>query len=86
MRRRGVLLTTYGMVLHNAEVLGRHSAHDPDEGPLWDIMICGGWAGSASGARRLAGARQGLATGEAAGGGEASNAGPMWSAWPALLH
>lgn len=40
-RRRGVLLTTYGMVLHNAEVLGSHATHDPDEGPLWDVMICG---------------------------------------------
>ncbi len=42
VRRRGVLLTTYGMVLHNAEALGSHSAHDPDEGPMWDVMICGG--------------------------------------------
>jgi len=41
VRRRGVLLTTYGMVLHNSEVLGEHDAHDPDEGPLWDVMICG---------------------------------------------
>ncbi|KAL4427704.1 hypothetical protein ABPG75_001793 [Micractinium tetrahymenae] len=40
VRRRGVLLTTYGMVLHNAEVLGSHDAHDPDEGPMWDVMIC----------------------------------------------
>ncbi|KAL4444622.1 hypothetical protein ABPG77_002439 [Micractinium sp. CCAP 211/92] len=40
VRRRGVLLTTYGMVLHNAEALGSHSAHDPDEGPMWDVMIC----------------------------------------------
>lgn len=42
VRRRGVLLTTYGMVQHNAEALAQHRRHDPDEGPLWDIMICGG--------------------------------------------
>ena len=42
VRKRGVLLTTYGMVLHNAELLGGHEGHDPDDGPMWDIMICGG--------------------------------------------
>lgn len=41
VRRRGVLLTTYGMVQHNAEALAAHARHDPDEGPLWDVMICG---------------------------------------------
>jgi len=35
----GVLLTTYGMVLHNSEALARHKAHDPDEGPLWDVIV-----------------------------------------------
>jgi hypothetical protein len=49
VRRRGVLLTTYGMVLHNAELLAAHRGHDPDEGPLWDVMICGGWRGEGGG-------------------------------------
>lgn len=35
----GVLLTTYGMVQHNTEALAQHPQHDPDEGPLWDIII-----------------------------------------------
>ena len=43
-RSRGILLTTYGMVLHNAAALAR----DPAQGstgctaagdPLWDVMI-----------------------------------------------
>lgn len=37
--KRGVILTTYGMVLHNAEVLAQHAQHDPDDGPLWDLII-----------------------------------------------
>lgn len=37
--RRGVILTTYGMVLHNAELLAQHAQHDPDDGPLWDLII-----------------------------------------------
>lgn len=41
VHRRGVLLATYGMVQHNAEALAEHEGHDPDDGPLWDIMICG---------------------------------------------
>ena len=41
VRQRGVLLTTYGMVLHNAEVLAEHGQHDPDDGAMWDVMICG---------------------------------------------
>ncbi|KAI3429485.1 hypothetical protein D9Q98_005576 [Chlorella vulgaris] len=40
VRYRGVLLTTYGMVLHNAAALARHVGHDPDGGPMWDVMIC----------------------------------------------
>lgn len=36
---RGVILTTYGMVLHNAELLAQHAQHDPDDGPLWDLII-----------------------------------------------
>lgn len=39
MRIGGVLVTTYGMVQHNADILAQHSGHDPDEGPLWDVMI-----------------------------------------------
>eukprot|EP00887_Chlorella_sp_A99_P003096 scaffold9.g3096.t1 len=39
LARRGVLLTTYGMVQHNSEQLAAHEEHDPDEGPLWDVMI-----------------------------------------------
>jgi hypothetical protein len=37
----GVLLTTYGMVLHNAEALSRSewSRSGDEEGPLWDVMI-----------------------------------------------
>lgn len=23
------------------QVLGAHASHDPDDGPLWDVMICG---------------------------------------------
>lgn len=38
-RHRGVLLTTYGMILHNSEVLAVSAEHDPDDGPLWDVMI-----------------------------------------------
>ncbi len=38
-RHRGVLLTTYGMVLHNSEALAESEDHDPDDGPLWDVMI-----------------------------------------------
>jgi SNF2 family DNA or RNA helicase len=38
-RSRGVILTTYGMVLHNAEMLAQHAQHDPDDGPLWDLII-----------------------------------------------
>ncbi|GAB4822407.1 hypothetical protein N2152v2_009453 [Parachlorella kessleri] len=38
-RQRGVLLTTYGMVLHNSEALSASEEHDPDEGALWDVMI-----------------------------------------------
>ncbi len=38
-RQRGVLLTTYGMVLHNAGSLAESDEHDPDDGPLWDVMI-----------------------------------------------
>ena len=37
--RGGVLMATYGMVLHNAEALAKHAQHDPDDGPLWDIII-----------------------------------------------
>lgn len=36
---RGVILATYGMVLHNAELLAKHAQHDPDDGPLWDLII-----------------------------------------------
>lgn len=35
----GVLLTTYGMVLHNADELSSHEDHDEDDGPLWDVLI-----------------------------------------------
>ncbi len=45
-RQRSVLLTTYGMVLHNASLLartpGKTSMDDEDEeerGALWDVMI-----------------------------------------------
>lgn len=38
-RHRGVLLTTYGMVLHNSEALATFEEHDADERPLWDVMI-----------------------------------------------
>lgn len=43
---RGVLLTTYGMVLHNSDSLAECQNHDPDEGPLWDVMILDevGWS------------------------------------------
>jgi SNF2 family DNA or RNA helicase len=37
--KRGVVLTTYGMVLHNAELLAQNAQHDPDDGPLWDLII-----------------------------------------------
>lgn len=35
----GILLTTYGMVQHNAPSLASHPSHDADEGALWDLMI-----------------------------------------------
>ncbi|BDA42988.1 probable DNA excision repair protein ERCC-6-like [Coccomyxa sp. Obi] len=39
-RRRGVLLTTYGMILHNAAALSQGlSKADDNEEPLWDILI-----------------------------------------------
>ena len=43
-RTRGILLTTYGMVLHNAAALARDPAQGSAEsaaagGPLWDVMI-----------------------------------------------
>lgn len=50
-RSRGILLTTYGMVLHNAVALAR----DPAQGstgstaagePLWDVMILDEASGS----------------------------------------
>ncbi len=41
---RGVLLSTYGMVLHNANSLagtgpGRPSGGGASEEPLWDVLI-----------------------------------------------
>ena len=40
LRRRGVLLTTYGMILHNSAALSQdlHGAADSED-PLWDILI-----------------------------------------------
>ncbi|KFM22562.1 DNA excision repair protein ERCC-6-like protein [Auxenochlorella protothecoides] len=35
----GILLTTYGMLQHNAPSLASHPSHDADEGALWDLMI-----------------------------------------------
>lgn len=35
----GVLLTTYGMVQHNAPSLASHPDQDADEEPLWDLVI-----------------------------------------------
>ena len=39
-RSQGVLLTTYGMVLHNAAALTQGLTEaDENEEPLWDILI-----------------------------------------------
>lgn len=40
-RGQGVLLTTYGMVLHNADALSQPQRHDGagEDQPLWDIML-----------------------------------------------
>ena len=41
-QRRGVLLTSYGMVLHNAEALAappRRLRAEEEEGALWDFMF-----------------------------------------------
>jgi hypothetical protein len=35
----GVLLTTYGMILHNGDALSCWDGHDSDDGPLWDIIF-----------------------------------------------
>lgn len=42
--QKGILLTTYGMVLHNSEALGlaqftKHSLRDSDDKLCWDFMI-----------------------------------------------
>jgi hypothetical protein len=45
LRRKGVLLTTYGMALHNSAALterptrGGSSSAEDDESPLWDAMV-----------------------------------------------
>lgn len=41
-QRRGVLLTSYGMVLHNAEALAappRRLRTEEGDGALWDFMF-----------------------------------------------
>jgi len=40
-RGQGVLLTTYGMVLHNADALSQPQRQDgaDEDQPLWDIMF-----------------------------------------------
>ncbi|KAK9909741.1 hypothetical protein WJX75_006802 [Coccomyxa subellipsoidea] len=38
LRKQGVLLTTYGMILHNAAALSQGLPADSEE-PLWDILI-----------------------------------------------
>lgn len=35
----GVLLASYGMILHNAPALKCHPQHDADEGPFWDVIV-----------------------------------------------
>ena len=35
----GILITTYGMVQHNAESLAKHEAYDEDDGPFWDVLV-----------------------------------------------
>ena len=42
--QKGILLTTYGMVLHNSEALGfkqftQHNLRDSDDKLCWDFMI-----------------------------------------------
>lgn len=39
VRNGGVLLASYGMILHNAPTLKTHPQHDADEGPLWDVIV-----------------------------------------------
>jgi superfamily II DNA or RNA helicase len=39
VRNGGVLLASYGMILHNAPTLKSHPQHDADEGPLWDVIV-----------------------------------------------
>lgn len=35
----GVLLTTYGVITHNPAAFATQPSHDPDEGPMWDVVI-----------------------------------------------
>jgi len=35
----GIMITTYGMVQHNAESLATHDAYDEDDGPFWDVLV-----------------------------------------------
>lgn len=39
VREGGILVTTYGMVQHNADQLREHEYHDEDDGSLWDVVI-----------------------------------------------
>lgn len=39
VREGGILVTTYGMLQHNAQQLREHGCHDEDDGDLWDLMI-----------------------------------------------
>ena len=39
VKEGGILVTSYGMVQHNADQLRQHEWHDEDDGDLWDIVI-----------------------------------------------
>lgn len=39
IKNGGILLTTYGMVQHNAKLLSGHPDYDDDDGPLWDVLV-----------------------------------------------